>query len=146
MENEKSSNKIGIKTVMTWIAVAIILAAIAYVYSGKYYSKQIPNTATSTFTQDQQNQILASVSKLIMLPDDETPSLAVINDAKSFASDFPFGKDAVNGDILLYYAKNQQAIIYSPSRNIIVNKGPVFVQNSATSSAAISTSATSSKK
>lgn len=152
MENQTVVKKTSVKTVIAWLIIGIVLGGIGYSYAMKYaYPKQAANPVNSGLTQDEQNKILGDVSKLIILPGDETPSMAVIDDAKSFAKDFPFGKDAINGDILLYYVKNQQAVIYSPSRNIIVNKGPVFVQNatqqaSSTASTATASTATSSKK
>jgi hypothetical protein len=73
-----------------------------------------------------------NVSKLIMLPKGEEPVLATISDATALAKEQPFYAGSKNGDIVLVYQKALKAIIYSPDRNIIVNVGPVSVEQGAT--------------
>ena len=68
---------------------------------------------------------VAAVGKHILLPENETPLVATITDATTLRQEQPFYQDAVDGDQLLIYGESLRAIIYSPSRNIIVNVGPV---------------------
>lgn len=77
--------------------------------------------------------ILKKVGKHIMLPEGEMPTVASINDAKKLAAEQPFYSGAQNGDKVLVFVKNRIAIVYSSERDIIVNMGPVILNNNSTS-------------
>jgi len=72
-------------------------------------------------------ELIAKVGQLMMLPDDEEPVVATLLDVEKLAKEQPFYQKAKNEDRLLIYSKNKKAIIYSPSKNIIVNVGTVHV-------------------
>lgn len=73
-------------------------------------------------------ELLASVGQLILLPD-EKPNFATILDAKKLIAEQPFYAGSENGDQLIIYPKAQKAIIYSPTKKILVNVGPVYFNN-----------------
>jgi len=81
----------------------------------------------------QDARLLQSVGKLMIIPN-EQPVVATINQADVLTKEQPFYAGSQNGDKLLIFPKSQKAIIYSPSRNVIVNSGP-FVVNSGTTPA-----------
>ncbi len=84
-----------------------------------------------------------------MLPKNEPPSIATINNIALLQKDSPFYKDAHNGDVLLIYFQAKKAYIYNPTENIIVNTGPVSVEKNLTdtqAAATISVSSTTSTK
>jgi len=91
-------------------------------------------------------QYVSSVSKLMILPKGEEPVMATITDAKSLAKDQVFYTNAQNGDVVLVYQKAMQAIIYSPTRNVIVNVGPVYYQNQATATSTSAVASSTPKK
>ncbi len=70
--------------------------------------------------------VMERVSKLIILPAG-IPRLATIKDAKALAAQQPFFKNAENGDKILIY--KDRAIIFNPTKNILVNVGPVYAQS-----------------
>ena len=70
-------------------------------------------------------RIVEAVGRHILLPENETPLVATITDAATLAQEQPFYVGSVDGDQLLIYGESLRAIVYSPSRNIIVNVGPV---------------------
>ena len=67
----------------------------------------------------------------MILPDNELPQMAEIRDATLAAKEQPFYAGAQNGDKILIYVSLRKAIIYSPTRDIIVNVGPVYMDNPA---------------
>lgn len=67
--------------------------------------------------------IVSAVEKIMVLPQGETPVLAKVIDAKKLASRQLFFAHAKNGDELLIFYKSSRAILYRPSRNIIINSG-----------------------
>ena len=77
--------------------------------------------------QKELQEIVSLVSKLIILPNEE-PNLATIQDAEKLAAQQLFFKDAENGDKILIY--KDKAIIFRPAKNILVNVGPVYAQDS----------------
>ena len=68
--------------------------------------------------------ITEKISKFMLLPN-EIPSLFEVDDANTLKASQPFFANAENGDKLLVYPIAAKAIIWSPSKNMIVNMGPV---------------------
>ena len=63
--------------------------------------------------------VKANIGKLMLLPKDEEPTLAIVQD-KSLLKDKFLLANAQNGDQVLVYTTKGQAIIYRPSINKIV--------------------------
>lgn len=107
-------------------------------------------SAKSMVSQANQAQVadlIAKVGKLVILPSGEQPVVATINDASSLIKQQAFYSGAINGDVVLVYQKAAKAIVYSPSRNMIVNVGPVIMQqNQSAATTTVKTTATTTKK
>ena len=90
-----------------------------------------PKSASQSVSNVDENknaaEILEKAGKLIILPKDETPVMATVLDADNLAKKEPFYVGSENGDVVMMYQKALKAIIYSPSRNVIVNVGPVYL-------------------
>lgn len=71
-------------------------------------------------------ELLAKISKIILLPTDEEPVVATITDKEALAKEQPFYENASNGDRVVAYLKAKKAIIYSMDKNIIINAGPIY--------------------
>ena len=84
---------------------------------------------------------VAKISKYMILPTDETPTVA----DKDKLSSQPFFANAQNGDKVLFYTKAQKAILYRPSINKIVEaasmSGAVPSADNSASASAIQTGA-----
>jgi hypothetical protein len=93
--------------------------------------------------QQEIDKVLDRVRIHMLLPDDEEPVMATVVDAQSLAQEQDFYKDASNGDRVIVYQKAQKAILYNPDKDIIVNVGPIFLDE--TQPAAESTTETSVK-
>lgn len=111
------------------IALVIVGLLVFFAYEYAHTKNQLeklsnPKTATESATQ----QLINSVSKLMQLPNNETPVLASINNAASLRSQGGFARyfyaNAQNGDKLLIYTKNNLGVIYRPSTNKIIASGP----------------------
>lgn len=70
--------------------------------------------------------IMAAVDLLTDFPS-EKPIIATINQADIVANNKPFYTGAQDGDKLIIFPRSEQAIIYSISRNAIVNSGAFAV-------------------
>lgn len=99
----------------------------------QYKSAQARLANPSLFAQEETNKIIQSVGKLMMLPTDETPTVANINDKDKLANQ-PFFARAENGDKVLIYTNAKKAILYRASINKIIEVAPINI--GATASAA----------
>lgn len=79
--------------------------------------------------QEQASAVLAEVSKLIQVPN-EQPTMARINDAASAKKAQPFLVSAENDDILIIFPNAAEAILYRPSTNKLIAVGPVNTDTS----------------
>ena len=73
---------------------------------------------------------VATIGKLIVLPTNETPTMATVTDPEKL-KDQPFFVHAQKGDKVLIYTASQKAILYSPSLNKIVEVAPINTANAA---------------
>ncbi len=112
------------------ILVPLIIALAAGAVAGYYYNRyqnaqsvlKNPNLAVEKETK----QLINQVGKLLMLPKDETPTVATVTDAPKLKNQ-PFFKNAKNGDKVLIYVKARKAILFDPKANIIIDVAPVNV-------------------
>ncbi len=127
-----------------WILFILSLGASAYLWIKVSHMQQVvPQTS-----QDQVDKIIKEVGALLVLPNNETPTIATVTDLSKLAGQ-PFFANAKLGDIVLIYSKAQKAILYDPSQNKIVELAPINTTNtaeSATSVPASSSPSTSAKK
>lgn len=68
--------------------------------------------------------LVADVSDHMLLPEDETPTLATVTDMHALEGQ-AFFKNAAEGDKVLMYMRSQKAIIYRPSIDRIIEVGPI---------------------
>ena len=140
MENKKSKS---IGFVILILIIGIIIGGGIFWVWNNYYAPKTVSTVSQT-DQAQVKDLINKVGKLVILPTGEDPVMATINDAASLIKEQVFYKNAINGDVVLVYQKAAKAIVYSPSRNIIVNVGPVIPQDN--TQTVTSTATTSSNK
>lgn len=98
----------------------------AYYFYSQYQSlKENPEMVA----QEEERIVLESLSKLIELPEGETPSIATILDIEKLM-DQPFFAKANNGDKIIIYSQARKAILWRPSSNKIIEVAPlVYDQN-----------------
>lgn len=85
------------------------------------------------------SQVKALLDKLgahLILPTGEVPQIGTIDDPIQAAKVQPFVAGAQKGDLLIVYVKAKKAIVYSPSRDLIVNVGPITIDPAAQAAAA----------
>jgi hypothetical protein len=127
------------------LTVVIILIALGgYVLSYYYYSQnKALKRSPDQVAQEQELKVTRQVAELMQLPTDETPNIVLVTD-KSKLVDKLFFKNVENGDVLLMYSKNREAILYRPSINRIIQVGPIYDNNSKTQTQTQTTTTTAS--
>ena len=135
-EEKITEKKGGIGNVILKV-LPYVLFLVLGVGIGIYSAQQRPElfglSKGAAAAQAQVDATIAQVGKLIALPTDEQPTVATVTDA-SKVKDQPFFANAQNGDVVLIYTKAQEAILYRPSSNIIVEVGAVNINNQAVAS------------
>ena len=109
----------------------LILLVLVGIVAGLYYRVSHSPSAKQAKAKAEMTSLTKSVSKLMIVPEGE-PIVFDVTDPESLTKQQVFFAGAQKGDKLLIYNDARKAVIYSPSRDIIVNVGPVtFDQNQA---------------
>jgi hypothetical protein len=109
------------------IALVIVLGIAAYLYRGYAEAKRElkemqrdPQAIMHEKTED----LLVEVGKLMVLPEDETPTVATVSDLEKLQGQ-EFFANAKVGNKVLIYTKHKKAILYDPELHKIVEVAPL---------------------
>ena len=105
------------------LAVAISLAGAVYFYAQWQGLKAPPASL-----ENESSELVASVGKLMLLPEGETPTIATVSDLEKL-KDQPFFVNANNGDKVLIYTNAKKAILYDPVAHKIIEVAPINIGN-----------------
>ena len=137
VEKKNGKDKKGVKKetkrIITLVIFIIILAGIIF---GIFVLVRGLSSPSPENPQEDQlaiqkeiEDVIEKIGNHLILPEGETPTMATVVDAATLIEEQPFYRNTIDGDKVLIYTQNQQAIIYSPSRDIIVNVGPVVIND-----------------
>lgn len=134
---EVATKSIDLSKIILAVALIIslvILASLFVKYLGlkKEISYLQDPQAQQAKTKRETQDLIAQVGKLMVLPEGE-PTVATVVDAEALAKEQEFFKDAKNGDKVLIY--KDKAVLFNPEEGRIVNVGPVFSTNPASTEA-----------
>lgn len=101
-----------------FLLLLVSLGGAVYFYTQLHYAPSAKNSKSDL------DKTIASVGKLMVLPADETPTMATVSDPAKL-KDQPFFVNAKSGDKVLIYSNARKAILYSPSQNKIIEVAPV---------------------
>jgi hypothetical protein len=139
-ENQAKKSSKGLVILL----IIAVITSIGFGWSLMKYLETKKQLAVTISAEAQQEAIkkevavlLAKVGKLIVLPTNEEPTVATITDAASLKKEQQFYADAVDGNKVLVYMQAKKAIIYDEQKNLIINVGPIFVSDSATTTPTI---------
>jgi hypothetical protein len=110
------------------LVLLIVLGGTAYYFYDRFSTLK----ATSQNTTEETADLVREVSKLILLPTDETPTIATVADPDALKNQ-EFFVNAKIGDKVLIYTNARKAILYDPTAKKIINVAPINIgQNSST--------------
>ncbi len=75
---------------------------------------------------EESRRLAAEVGKFMLLPANEVPTIATVNDTKKLKGQ-DFFKNAQNGDKILIYTNAREAILYRPQAHLIISVAPINV-------------------
>ncbi len=105
------------------LGLLVILLALTSIY---FYRKSTfdPNAAS----QAEVTSLVKKVGKLIVLPIDETPTVATVSDPAAL-KDQAFFAEAKKGDKVLIYSNAKKAVLYDPVANKVITIAPLNVSS-----------------
>ena len=103
------------------IGIVLIGSGVGYYFYSQYKTNQADPQATA---QKEVQSLLAQVSKLIILPQNETPTVATVSDPEKLKGQ-AFFINAQQGDKVLIYSTSKKAILYRPSAKKIIEVAPI---------------------
>ncbi len=110
--------------IITALAILAAVAIVAAVYFYIQYSNAQANPQEAA--QKEVANLVETVSKLILLPANENPTVATVTDPAPLSNQ-PFFANAKTGDKVLIYTSAKKAILYSPDENKIVEVAPINI-------------------
>lgn len=121
-----SKKKSPIKKILTISLLFLLLCG------GLWFSFQKSESLRTIFSinpkteQEAMSRYLSQIGHLMLIPKDDTPVLATVEDPDLLIKQQAFFQGSQKGDVVIIFPKNRRAVLYSPKRNIIVNAGPVL--------------------
>lgn len=113
------------KTVIVGAAFVVLLAAAGYFGWQFFALKNNTEAQNKALAAD----IKTAVGKIYILPSDEEPTVARIEDKDSLKGQTFFDK-AQNGDYVIVYEKSKLALLYRQQDGKLVNVGPITTDTS----------------
>ena len=110
------------------VLVFLVLASAGVAFY--FYSRATVNPQQAA--NEEAQAVIAKVGKLILLPENEQPTVATVSDPQRLA-DQPFFSKAKKGDKVLIYTNARKAILYDPELNKIIEVAPVTIGTPAAS-------------
>lgn len=113
----------------------MLFLVVLAIIGGYFYKNKISYQDPKLEAQAQARELAERVGKLILLPQDEVPTIATVSDPEVLKNQ-AFFADAKKGDKVLIYPNAKKAILYDPEANLIINVAPVNLGNFGQSSVA----------
>ena len=137
------------KKIMKTVTLTVLVLVVFAVVSGAAVFFYLQNLQLKKYTQvspqTQVAEVVARVSKLILLPKGETPTLASVSDPAALKNQ-PFFDKAKKDDQVLIYSTAKEAVLYRPSSNMIINVAPINIGATDTAASSTPPPAKSTKK
>lgn len=108
--------------VVIFVLTTLLLLAVGI---ASYFYYQYHNTPQVKDAKEIE-ELVTTLGKVIVLPENETPTMATVTDKEKLAGQ-PFFQKSENGDKVLIYSQSGRAILYRPSTKKIVDVTAVNV-------------------
>lgn len=107
----------------------VILAVLLLVAMGTtYYFYQKTKSNAPENPEKQLAEVVRMVSKHMVLPEGEVPTMATVSDPEKL-KDQAFFMNAKKGDKVLIFSDSRKAILYNPTSDRIVEVAPINTTN-----------------
>ena len=108
--------------------LGLLLVLVGVVAGNYYYRYQLVKNDPQKVVREESTELVAAVSRLIVLPVGEQPTIATVSDREALKGQAFFAK-AKKGDKVLIYTNARKAILYDPEADKIVEVAPLTIGN-----------------
>ncbi len=110
------------------ISIVVLIALVASVVFGGYFYYQwsLLKDSPQAVAQREVTDLVEKISKLIVLPVEETPTVATVSDPEALKDQIFFAQ-AQKGDKVLIYTTAKKAILYSVALGRILEVAPLNI-------------------
>ena len=122
-KERRRPSKLFSRRSLPWLIIVALVSVSLFLFT-QYRSAQ--NRLASSNSSQQVSSLVSKVRKLVVLPANETPTVATVLHADRLKTQ-SFFANASDGDKVLVYNHEKEAILYRPSTNQIVTIAPVTV-------------------
>jgi hypothetical protein len=113
--------------ILTWLFLLSLVSAGTAFYFYRQSSAELNlNKDPQKAAQEEVHKLIERVSRLIVLPEDEEPTVATVSDLEKL-KDQPFFASAKVGYKLFIYSQAKKAILYDPVADKIVEVAPLNI-------------------
>lgn len=104
-----------------FMVILVILLAATSMY---FYKKSVSDP--NAISQAEVKSLVQKVGRLVVLPEDETPTIATVSDPDAL-KDQAFFAEAKKGDKVLIYSNAKKAILYDPALDKVITIAPLNI-------------------
>ena len=113
------------KKTQLWLVVTLIGLFLSVVFN-VYQYRQISLLENPQVLNEQRlARYIKEIGEVIILPSDETPTLATVSDPEALKSQ-PFFANAKVGDVVLVYEQAKKAVLWRPSEKRLIEVSSVI--------------------
>ena len=123
-ENIVQKKKILGLSKLSFLGILVLILLLIGALGTSYYFYQKSKSVEAKNPEAELQDVIRMVGKHIVLPTNETPTMATVSDPQKL-KDQPFFVNAKKGDKVLIYGDSQKAILYSPSTDRIIEVAPI---------------------
>lgn len=110
------------------LLIGAVLALIpSYYFYTKYQESQKLLKNPQQAARQEVASTVAKLAKLMVLPKDETPTIATVTDRNKLKEQ-PFFAKSQNGDKVILYIKAKKAILFREKENKIIEVAPINIE------------------
>lgn len=122
IEPTNKTKKVSIKKYLPAILLVLVISlGISTFY---FYRRTSSTNKEPKISEKETKLLIEKVNKLVLLPNDETPTIATVSDPEKLKEQ-SFFIDAKVGYKVLIYTNARKAILYDPEINKIINIAPI---------------------
>ena len=120
--------------IIAWFLPSVIAVGVAIFFyvqwqqAEKLVGQSPAGEQDQTSSREEIDEIVEEVSKIVLLPEGETPTLSTITNIDKLTENREFFQNAVNGDKVLMYQQAKKAFLYRPSTQKLINLAPVNIK------------------
>ena len=130
--NETSTGSSRKLKIITTVVVILLIASV--VGNIRLFAQMRSLKDPTAAAQDQVRQIVAEVGKVIILPQDETPTVATVSDLEALKEQ-PFFTNAALGDQVLIYTGARKVLLWRPAEKKLIEVAPLNINIPSSSTA-----------